>query len=131
MERTLYTIGIGYRREHADFKSAIPQCGIIRNRVSLDRRFNSGGWHVSSLFPELYDRALAKLVGARKSAKITQVELAKKLGRPQSFVSKYEMRERLLDMAEFVSIARILGADPYRLLRASESEEATGTENRR
>ena len=86
---------------------------------------------MSSLFPELYDRALAKLVGARKSAKITQVELAKKLGRPQSFVSKYEMRERLLDMAEFVSIARILGADPYRLLRASESEEATGTENRR
>lgn len=75
---------------------------------------------MSSLFPEFYDRALAKLVEARKAADVTQVELAKKLGRPQSFVSKYEMRERMLDVAEYVSIAKILGADPYKILKTSE-----------
>lgn len=79
---------------------------------------------MSSLFPDFYDRALAGLVDARKKAKITQVQLADKIGRPQSFVSKYEMRERMLDVAEFISIARILGADPYAMLLASELEAA-------
>lgn len=75
---------------------------------------------MSSLFPDLYDHALAQLVEARKKAGVTQTDLAEKLGRPQSFVAKYEGRERRLDVAEYLQIARELGADPYRLLRASE-----------
>jgi transcriptional regulator with XRE-family HTH domain len=75
---------------------------------------------LSSLFPDLYDHALAQLVEARKKAGVTQTDLAEKLGRPQSFVAKYEGRERRLDVAEYLQIARELGADPYRLLRASE-----------
>jgi hypothetical protein len=46
--------------------------------------------------------------------------MAVKLGRPQSFVAKYEGRERRLDVAEFVGVARALGADPYKLLRGAE-----------
>ena len=76
---------------------------------------------MSSLFPEFYDRALERLVRARKKAGVTQAALADKLSRPQSFVAKYEGRERRLDVAEFISIARILGADPYRMLRAAEA----------
>ena len=53
---------------------------------------------------------------------IRLLQLADKLGRPQSFVSKYEMRERMLDVAEYITIARILGADPYGMLQASEIE---------
>jgi transcriptional regulator with XRE-family HTH domain len=75
---------------------------------------------LSSLFPDLYDRCLASLIEARKRAGITQIELAEKLGRPQSFVAKYEGRERRLDVAEYLMIARALGADPYRLSRAAE-----------
>jgi len=75
---------------------------------------------LSSLFPDLYDHALAQLVEARRKAGVTQTDLAVKLGRPQSFVAKYEGRERRLDVAEYLQIARELGADPYRLLRASE-----------
>ena len=55
---------------------------------------------MNSLFPDLYDRTLARLVEARKKAGVTQTQLAVKLGRPQSFVAKYEGRERRLDVAE-------------------------------
>ncbi len=79
---------------------------------------------MSSLFPELYDRALEQLVLARKAARITQAALAETLGRPQSFVAKYESRERRLDVAEFVGIARAVGADPFKLLRAVEKEQS-------
>jgi transcriptional regulator with XRE-family HTH domain len=71
---------------------------------------------VSSLFPELYLLLLEQLVAARKKAGLTQVEVANALKKPQSFVSKYESGERLLDVAEFLEIARILGADPLKML---------------
>jgi transcriptional regulator with XRE-family HTH domain len=77
---------------------------------------------LSSLFPEFYDRAPEQLVRARKAARFTQASLAESLGRPQSFVAKYEGGERRLDVAEFISIARAVSADPYRLPRAAEKE---------
>ena len=77
---------------------------------------------MSSLFPELYDRALEQLVRARRAARVTQVGLAEKLGRPQSFVAKYEGGERRLDVAEFIGIARAIGADPHKLLRMAEKD---------
>ncbi len=72
---------------------------------------------MSSIFPDEYQKALEQLIAARKRAEVTQAELAKILGRPQSFVSKYESGERRLDVAEFVGIARALGADPIKLVR--------------
>lgn len=56
------------------------------------------------------------LVSSRTIAGLSQVELAKKLKKPQSFVAKYENRERRLDVIEFCEIAKALGADPRRLL---------------
>jgi transcriptional regulator with XRE-family HTH domain len=58
------------------------------------------------------------LVKARKAAGLTQQELAKRLGKPQSFVAKYEGGERRLDVVEFVSVARAIGADPSRIVRS-------------
>jgi len=75
---------------------------------------------LSSQFPDLYDRSIEQLERARKKAGVTQADLAALLGRPQSFVAKYEGRERRLDVAEYLAIARMLGVDPYRLLRAAE-----------
>lgn len=51
------------------------------------------------------------LVKARLSSGLTQVQVAKKLGRPQSYVSKYERGERRLDFPEFVGLADVLGID--------------------
>jgi transcriptional regulator with XRE-family HTH domain len=44
----------------------------------------------------------------RTKAGFSQVELAKKLGRPQSFVSKYESGERRLDLVELREICKAL-----------------------
>jgi len=52
----------------------------------------------------------------RKERKLSQWDVAKKLGRPQSFVSKYESGERLLDVIEFIAVARAMGVDPNDIL---------------
>ncbi len=40
------------------------------------------------------------------------MRLADQLGKPQSFVAKYEGGERRLDVVEFATIAKVLKADP-------------------
>ncbi|HET9378760.1 MAG TPA: helix-turn-helix transcriptional regulator [Chthoniobacterales bacterium] len=63
-----------------------------------------------------YKRFRELLSEARKTEKLTQAELSERLGRPQSFVSKYERGERRLDVIEFAEIASALGIDPLRFL---------------
>ena len=58
------------------------------------------------------------LIAARKKAGLTQAEVASRLDRPQSFVAKYEGGERRLDVIEFIQVAKTLGADPVKLVRA-------------
>lgn len=55
------------------------------------------------------------LSAARKRAGLTQAETAARLGKPQSFVAKYENGERRIDVLEFIGIARALGEDPVEL----------------
>lgn len=63
-------------------------------------------------------RAFRALIrDARKKAGLTQTDLAKRLGKPQSFIAKYESGERRIDVVEFVAIAAALRVDPARLLR--------------
>lgn len=64
-----------------------------------------------------YARLIAMLVAIREAADIRQHTLAKKLGRPQSFVAKYEGGERRLDVVEFITIVQALGADPVKIFR--------------
>ena len=54
-----------------------------------------------------YRRFLERLRAARESAGFTQVEVSRRLGRPQSFVSKCESGERRVDVVELVTFARI------------------------
>jgi transcriptional regulator with XRE-family HTH domain len=58
------------------------------------------------------------LVAARDKAGLSQQELAGRLGKHQSFVAKYEGGERRLDVIEFVTIVRAIGADPVRILKS-------------
>ena len=64
---------------------------------------------------------VAALVDARRSAGVTQVELASRLSKPQSFVSKIERGERRIDVLEFCAVARALGVKPAALLEAIET----------
>jgi transcriptional regulator with XRE-family HTH domain len=64
-------------------------------------------------------RALCALLrSARRKAGLNQTELALRLGKPQSYVAKYEGGERRLDVVEFLAVARAIGADPTRLIRS-------------
>jgi transcriptional regulator with XRE-family HTH domain len=74
----------------------------------LDKSVHSDG---QSAFSEL-------MIGARKSARLTQHQLAKRLHKPQSFVAKYEGGERRIDVVEFVTICQAIAADPTKILKA-------------
>ena len=70
-----------------------------------------------SFFTDEYAIFVAQLVIARKSAGVTQVDLAERLAKPQSFISKIERGERRVDVLEFCAIAQALGAKPDQLLK--------------
>lgn len=70
-----------------------------------------------SLHTKPYQAFIAVMVLARKEANITQHELARRIKKPQSFISKYERLERRLDVPEFIFVARALDMDPSKLLR--------------
>nr|WP_292327712.1 transcriptional regulator [Mesorhizobium sp.] len=47
--------------------------------------------------------------------------MAEKLGRPQSFVAKYEGGERRLDAIEFLDVTAALDTDPCEILSSLRS----------
>ena len=69
-------------------------------------------------------KLISLLVAAREKAGLTQQQLAKHLGRPQSFVAKYEGGERRIDVVEFLAIARALEMDPARAVRELAAQYA-------
>jgi transcriptional regulator with XRE-family HTH domain len=56
----------------------------------------------------------------REKAGLSQVELAKQLGRSQSFISKYESGELRLDLVELWSICQSLGISLTSFVRQFE-----------
>ena len=71
-----------------------------------------------SVFTGKHDRFREMLVDARKKSGLTQVHLAERLSRPQSFVSKVERGERRLDVVEFFEFAQAIGVDPFAFLKS-------------
>ncbi|MDB1112690.1 helix-turn-helix domain-containing protein [Pseudomonas extremaustralis] len=77
---------------------------------------------MKSIHSAPYIHLLELLIERRNAAGLTQSQVADRLGRPQSFVSKFERGERRLDVIEFLEVCRHLEADPYELLRDLERE---------
>ena len=63
-----------------------------------------------------YRTFLAVLRDARKKQRVTQGDMAERLGNTQSFVSKCERGERRIDLVEFVEFAEALQIGPRELL---------------
>jgi len=69
-----------------------------------------------SIHTEKYKHFCELLAEARESKGLTQKQVANKLGKPQSFVSKYENGERRLDVLEFVQICKAIGVDAKKVV---------------
>lgn len=68
--------------------------------------------------PKDYAAVGAILAAARRRSGLTQQQLARRLRKPQSFVSSYERGQRRIDVLEFLQIAGALSANPRRLFAA-------------
>lgn len=62
-------------------------------------------------YQKAYKNFLARLIEARKQAGLTQVDVAKRLGRAHSFISKCELGERRVDFVELQQLAKIYNKD--------------------
>ena len=62
----------------------------------------------------------------RSQKGITQLQLADVLGKPQSFVSKFESGERRLDVNEFIAVCHALDESPSVVIDRIEKEMIRG-----
>lgn len=76
-----------------------------------------------SVYTDKYTRFRELLIAIRTNLSLTQTQLAEKLGKPQSFVSKYESGERRLDFIEVLDLAECLSFDVGNLADAVENSE--------
>ena len=65
--------------------------------------------------PRDYKVVGSSLAAVRRSAGVTQKELARRLRKPQSFVSDYERGQRRVDLIEFLLIVAALKVDPHKV----------------
>ncbi|WP_231388483.1 helix-turn-helix domain-containing protein [Pseudooceanicola algae] len=67
-------------------------------------------------YSDTYRLMREQLVALRKDAGLSQAQLAGQLGKPPSFVAKYELGERRLDVVELLVILKCIGAPPEGLI---------------
>ncbi|MGH7110836.1 MAG: helix-turn-helix domain-containing protein [Stellaceae bacterium] len=75
-----------------------------------------------SAFTAEYAAFTRRIVSVRNDTGFTQQQLAEQIGKPQSFVSKYERGERRLDLIEFLAIAEALDIDPCQFIRDLQAD---------
>lgn len=64
-----------------------------------------------------YDLLRQMLIDERNKAALKQADVASKLGKPQSYISKIERGERGIDVVEFFEIAEAVGFEPFAFLQ--------------
>ena len=75
----------------------------------IGRNLGQGPAVEKSIYTREYAVLLKTLRQVRRGVRVTQVELARRLGQSQSFVSKCERGERRLDLAQLRTICLALG----------------------
>jgi transcriptional regulator with XRE-family HTH domain len=69
-----------------------------------------------------YKALIGLLVARREAAGMTQWNLAARLGKSQSFVARLESGQRRITVVEFMTLAKILRFDPYRVISTLEKQ---------
>jgi transcriptional regulator with XRE-family HTH domain len=67
---------------------------------------------MNPLHTKQYSDLIKWLVESRKAHGLKQTDVAERLKKPQSFVSKYENCERRLDILEFIEVVKAIEVDP-------------------
>ena len=67
---------------------------------------------------QLHEALRAFLVERRKQAGLRQVDLAKRLGRSQSYVSHIEIGQKRIALIELIEWAEAIGFDPEEAITA-------------
>ena len=70
----------------------------------------------SNLSSDAYIAFVDALAAVRRDAGVSQDELARRLRKSQSYVSKGERRQRRIDVVEFIAMAEALGLNSADLL---------------
>jgi ribosome-binding protein aMBF1 (putative translation factor) len=83
-----------------------PDLGYLTARDIMPHMANSKLYKV-------FEKALTQ---ARHEKGLTQAEVASRLGKPQSFVSKYESGERRLDVIEFIEVCEALMISSFQII---------------
>ena len=79
-----------------------PNLGYVSNTHNLERM-------AKQLNAQRRQHIQMLLRSVREEAGLWQIDVAKRLNEPQSFVSKYESGERRLDVAELDQVCHALG----------------------
>lgn len=101
------------QRPCEDVLEALPRCSGSHTRtishlgISFAVPFASGV--AKSIYSPAQRQLTALLRDLRAEAGLRQVDMAERLQKPQSFVSKYEAGERRLDLVELREICQALG----------------------
>lgn len=75
---------------------------------------------MKTIYQENYRKLISELITIRKTANLTQAQIAQKLQKPQSYIAKIENLERKLDILEFVQLCQILGTRPSEVIALIE-----------
>lgn len=72
---------------------------------------------VDTIRTKRHQRLVEILITARKQAGIRQAELARRVGKTQTFVTRFEAGQRRIDAIELLALCRIIGIDPVKMVR--------------
>lgn len=75
---------------------------------------------MKSIHDHRYQQLIEKIVALREEKKITQTQLAKLLGKPQSYVAKVENFDRRIDVVELLDWLSACETKPSQFMRHVE-----------
>jgi len=79
-------------------------CNGINRQLKIDYKSILGYQPMKAVHDPRYIEIIARIRTARKGLGISQAELARRLGKPQSYVSKIEKCERRIDLVEALTL---------------------------
>lgn len=107
--------------------SGLSQSGITWVAVFVQRKSLAVA---ASLHDPRYKEVIDLLVAARIEAGLSQDALARRLGRPQSYIGKIETHERRLDALELFDLLEALGISPGPFAIMAASKVSSGRKRR-